>query len=136
MAAVIANEERMIEAYKNGEDLHRQTASHCSWQNHRADITKEDRQLAKAVNFGLLYGQSAKGLVAYAKKAYGVEMDYDRARAISTADSSPPTRDCESGIEMHERWPQKVLRACERFLVGCSGCREEKRQSGPVSPHL
>ncbi|HIM90823.1 MAG TPA: hypothetical protein EYM52_08860, partial [Dehalococcoidia bacterium] len=46
------------------------------------DITKEDRQLAKAVNFGLLYGQSAKGLVAYAKKAYGVEMEYDRARAI------------------------------------------------------
>ena len=41
-----------------------------------------DRQLAKAVNFGLLYGQSAKGLVAYAKKAYGVEMEYDRARAI------------------------------------------------------
>mgnify|MGYP002525017544 CR=1 FL=1 len=46
------------------------------------DITKEDRQLAKAVNFGLLYGQSAKGLVAYAKKAYGVEMEYERARDI------------------------------------------------------
>ena|GEM_PF-6747653 len=29
------------------------------------DISKEDRQLAKAVNFGLLYGQSAKGLVLF-----------------------------------------------------------------------
>ena len=135
VAAVIANEERMIEAYKNGEDLHRQTASIVLGKT-SADITKEDRQLAKAVNFGLLYGQSAKGLVAYAKKAYGVEMDYERARDISVADSSPPTPACGSGIRMRERWPQKALRACERFLVGCSGCRKEKRQSGPVSPHF
>jgi DNA polymerase I-like protein with 3'-5' exonuclease and polymerase domains len=81
VAAVIANEERMIEAYKNGEDLHRQTASIVLGKT-SADITKEDRQLAKAVNFGLLYGQSAKGLVGYAKKAYGVEMEYERAREI------------------------------------------------------
>jgi DNA polymerase-1 len=81
VAAVVANEERMIEAYKNGVDLHRQTAS-LVLDKPIEDITKEDRQLAKAVNFGLLYGQSAKGLVAYAKKAYGVEMEYDRARAI------------------------------------------------------
>ena len=81
VAAVVANEERMIEAYKNGVDLHRQTAS-LVLDKPIEDVTKEDRQLAKAVNFGLLYGQSAKGLVAYAKKAYGVEMEYDRARAI------------------------------------------------------
>jgi len=81
VAAVVANEERMIEAYKNGVDLHRQTAS-LVLDKPIKDVTKEDRQLAKAVNFGLLYGQSAKGLVAYAKKAYGVEMEYDRAREI------------------------------------------------------
>ncbi len=81
VAAGVANEERMIEAYKNGVDLHRQTAS-LVLDKSIEDITKEDRQLAKAVNFGLLYGQSAKGLVAYAKKAYGVEMEYDRAREI------------------------------------------------------
>ena len=34
------------------------------------------------MNFGLLYGQSAKGLVGYAKKAYGVEMDDERAQDI------------------------------------------------------
>ena len=81
VAAVVANEERMIEAYKNGVDLHRQTAS-LVLDKPIEEVTKEDRQLAKAVNFGLLYGQSAKGLVAYAKKAYGVEMEYDRAREI------------------------------------------------------
>ena len=30
------------------------------------EISKEERQLAKAVNFGLLYGQGAPGLQAYA----------------------------------------------------------------------
>jgi DNA polymerase I-like protein with 3'-5' exonuclease and polymerase domains len=81
VAAVVANEERMIEAYKSGVDLHRQTAS-LVLDKPIDDVSKEDRQLAKAVNFGLLYGQSAKGLVAYAKKAYGVEMEYERARDI------------------------------------------------------
>jgi DNA polymerase I-like protein with 3'-5' exonuclease and polymerase domains len=81
VAAVVANEERMIEAYKNGVDLHRQTASLVLGKPVE-EITKEDRQLAKAVNFGLLYGQLAKGLVAYAKKVYGVEMDDERAREI------------------------------------------------------
>ena len=81
VAAAIAGEKRMIEAYKSGVDLHRQTAS-LVLDKPIDDISKEDRQLAKAVNFGLLYGQSAKGLVAYAKKAYGVEMDDERAREI------------------------------------------------------
>jgi DNA polymerase I-like protein with 3'-5' exonuclease and polymerase domains len=81
VAAVVAGENRMIEAYKNSEDLHRQTASIVLGKPVE-EVSKKDRQLAKAVNFGLLYGQSAKGLVGYAKKAYGVEMDYERARDI------------------------------------------------------
>jgi DNA polymerase I-like protein with 3'-5' exonuclease and polymerase domains len=81
VAAAIAGEKRMIETYKSGVDLHRQTAS-LVLDKPIDDVSKEDRQLAKAVNFGLLYGQSAKGLVAYAKKAYGVEMEYERARDI------------------------------------------------------
>ena len=52
----------MIQAYAQGSDLHRQTASIVLGKPVE-DISKEDRQLAKAVNFGLLYGQSAKGLV-------------------------------------------------------------------------
>jgi DNA polymerase I-like protein with 3'-5' exonuclease and polymerase domains len=81
IAAAIAGEERMIAAYKQGFDLHRHTAGIVLGKPVE-DISKEDRQLAKAVNFGLLYGQSAKGLVGYAKKTYGVEMEYERARGI------------------------------------------------------
>jgi len=81
IAAAIAGEERMIQAYEQGCDLHRQTASIVLGKPVE-DISKEDRQLAKAVNFGLLYGQSAEGLVGYAKKKYGVEMEHESAREI------------------------------------------------------
>jgi DNA polymerase I-like protein with 3'-5' exonuclease and polymerase domains len=81
IAAAIAGEERMIAAYKQGFDLHRHTAGIVLGKPVEA-VSKEDRQLAKAVNFGLLYGQSARGLVGYAKKTYGVEMEYERAREI------------------------------------------------------
>ena len=81
IAAAIAGEEKMIQAYAEGCDLHRQTASIVLGKPVE-DVSKEDRQLAKAVNFGLLYGQSAKGLVGYAKKKYGVEMEYERAHEI------------------------------------------------------
>ena len=71
----------MIQAYAQGSDLHRQTASIVLGKPVE-DISKEDRQLAKAVNFGLLYGQSAKGLVRYAETSYGVKLDTEQARQI------------------------------------------------------
>ena len=81
VAAAIADEPKMIQAYANGIDLHRLTAGLVLGKKPE-DVTKEDRQLAKAVNFGLLYGQSARGLVRYAKASYGVELAEARARVI------------------------------------------------------
>jgi DNA polymerase-1 len=81
IAAAIAGEERMIQAYEQGSDLHRHTAGIVLGKPVE-DVSKEERQLAKAVNFGLLYGQKARGLVGSAKKTYGVEMEYERARDI------------------------------------------------------
>jgi DNA polymerase I len=76
IAAKIAGDEKMLEAYRNGEDLHAATARTITG---REDVTKEDRKLAKAVNFGLLYGQGAKGLQEYARNTYGVEMSLEDA---------------------------------------------------------
>jgi DNA polymerase I-like protein with 3'-5' exonuclease and polymerase domains len=64
-------EEKMLDAYRKGEDLHIATARNITG---REEVTDEDRQLAKAVNFGLLYGQGATGLRNYARDKYGVEM--------------------------------------------------------------
>lgn len=81
VAAALAKETRMIDAYKAGADLHRQTAALVLGKN-EADVSKDDRQLAKAVNFGLLYGQTAPGLVRYAKTSYGVTLTEDEAERI------------------------------------------------------
>ncbi len=83
-AAAIAGESRMIDAYKAGADLHKLTAATVLGKP-EDQVTKDDRRLAKAVNFGLIYGQSAPGLVRYAASAYGVDMDEDEAFAIRQA---------------------------------------------------
>lgn len=83
-AAAIAGESKMIDAYERGEDLHRATAALVLGKP-MDEVTKQDRQLAKAVNFGLLYGQSARGLVRYAASSYGVTMSEDEAQAIRSA---------------------------------------------------
>jgi DNA polymerase-1 len=82
-AAAIAGETRMIDAYNSGADLHKLTAA-TVLDKPEDQVTKSDRQLAKAVNFGLIYGQSAPGLVRYAATSYGVTLDEDQAFAIRT----------------------------------------------------
>jgi DNA polymerase-1 len=71
IAAKVANEERMLAAYRAGDDLHTLTARRLTGKE---DVTKDDRQLAKAVNFGLLFGLGARGLRGYAKSNYGLDL--------------------------------------------------------------
>ena len=78
VAAQIAHDERMIEAYKNGGDLHRLTASLVTGTPIE-EITKDQRQAAKAVNFGLIFAMGARGLQAYSQDIYNVEMTLEEA---------------------------------------------------------
>lgn len=59
--AALSEEETMIEAFKNGEDIHASTASKV-FQVPITEITREQRSNAKTVNFGIIYGVSAFGL--------------------------------------------------------------------------
>ena len=79
VAAIVANEDKLLEAYKEGKDTHAITAGMLLNKNPE-DVTKQERQLAKAVNFGLLYGQGAKGLKDYASSSYGVEISESEAK--------------------------------------------------------
>ena len=59
--AHMANVESLIEAFKNNIDIHSKTASDIF----KVDldlVTKEQRRMAKAVNFGIIYGISQYGL--------------------------------------------------------------------------
>jgi DNA polymerase-1 len=73
IAAVLAEDTVMLTAYQTGEDLHQLTAAHLLGVP-REQVTAEGRQLAKAVNFGLLYGMGARGLQTYAYQGYRVAM--------------------------------------------------------------
>ena len=53
--AHIANDETMINAFRNNEDIHAVTASQVLGIP-LEDVTKEQRSSAKAVNFGIVYG--------------------------------------------------------------------------------
>ena len=79
IAAEYVKDEIMISVINKGEDLHRFTASLITGKPIDA-ITKEERQMAKAANFGLIYGISEKSLSLYAKNSYGVDMSIEEAR--------------------------------------------------------
>jgi len=59
--AALSKEPKMIEAFKNGEDIHASTASRV-FNVPLEEVTREQRGNAKTVNFGIIYGVSAFGL--------------------------------------------------------------------------
>jgi len=79
ICAELAGETRMIEAMRKGEDLHRMTAAKIFGVS-EAEVIKEQRQQAKAVNFGLIYGMSPNWLVKE-----GIARDQKQGAAIIKA---------------------------------------------------
>ena len=71
LAAAVAQDERMIQAFQAGEDLHTVTA----------EAIGCTRQIAKSANFGLLYGSGANGLRNYAA-GVGITMTLEEAAEI------------------------------------------------------
>jgi len=73
IAATVAPDPAMLTAYQTGQDLHVLTASRLLGVE-ASQVTAAQRQLAKAVNFGLVYGMGVRGLQAYAWNTYGVRL--------------------------------------------------------------
>jgi len=59
--AALSKEENMIQAFKNGEDIHASTASKV-FNVPLEEVSRAQRSNAKTVNFGIIYGVSAFGL--------------------------------------------------------------------------
>ena len=59
--AALSEEETMMNAFKNGEDIHASTAARV-FNVPLEEVTREQRSNAKTVNFGIIYGVSAFGL--------------------------------------------------------------------------
>jgi DNA polymerase I-like protein with 3'-5' exonuclease and polymerase domains len=81
IGAYFACDEVMLAAFRAGKDLHRETAAVVR-SKAVEDVTGDDRQLAKAVNFGFEYGQRAKGFRTYARTKYGIDLSLEEAAEL------------------------------------------------------
>jgi DNA polymerase-1 len=74
-ATAATNIRTLMDIFLQGEkaDPHKNTAANIL-DRPLEMVSKDDRQKAKAVNFGLLYGQNAEGLMEYAWNTYGVRL--------------------------------------------------------------
>lgn len=59
--AHLSGDENMIEAFREGLDIHRATAAKI-WKEHLDDVTDSQRKKAKQANFGIIYGITTYGL--------------------------------------------------------------------------
>ena len=61
LAAALAGDEKLIEIFNSGVDVHAKTASEV-FEVPMEQVTKNQRRAAKVINFGVMYGMSPKGL--------------------------------------------------------------------------
>jgi DNA polymerase-1 len=78
LMAYLSGEEALIDAYHRGEDVHRVTAAAVAGIPVE-EVTKQQRERAKATNFGIMYGLSAFGL------SEQVDIPVEEARAFIEA---------------------------------------------------
>ncbi|MCB1118031.1 MAG: DNA polymerase I, partial [Chlamydiia bacterium] len=76
--AHLTGDKTLIEAFKNGNDIHAATASSI-FEVPLKDVSPDMRRKAKAVNFGIIYGQQAFGL----SESLGMDF-HDAEKFIST----------------------------------------------------
>ena len=79
IAAEYVGDNTMIKAFSERKDLHKFTASLILGKTYEG-VTKEERQMAKAINFGLIYGISPRSLMEYARNNYGIDISMKEAQ--------------------------------------------------------
>lgn len=111
--AHFAGDPALVAAFQAGADPHRLTAAMLLGKPVE-DISADERQLAKPVNFGVAFGMGPDALVEYARQ-HGVTLDGDRARRLHAAffAAYPTIRD----------WQQRTRAEAGRvgFLRSASG---------------
>lgn len=75
IAAALSGDEDMKKAFEDDHDIHQLTAAAVLGVEPK-DVTKQQRYNAKAVNFGILYGQGPHGLAAQTGMSFGEARDF------------------------------------------------------------
>lgn len=84
VAAHLAPCGALREVFRAGRDPHRATAATLAGKPEHA-IDNHERKLAKAVNFGFLFGMGARRFQSYAHDSYGLELDEHQAEDARAA---------------------------------------------------
>jgi DNA polymerase-1 len=84
IAAMVSRDEELTRAFRTGTDPHLDTAVSIL-RKPPSQITKEERKMAKAVNFGFLYGMGARKFQVYADEKYGTKVTPEEAQAYRKA---------------------------------------------------
>lgn len=84
VAAHLAPCAALAQVFRDGRDPHRATAATLTGKP-ESEVTAHERKLAKAVNFGFLFGMGADRFREYARAGYGVEVDAAGARGAREA---------------------------------------------------
>ncbi len=125
IAAKWAKDQRLIDIFKRGLDPHTETAKFTLGKD---KPTKDERQIAKSQNFGLLFGMGAEGLQVYARTTYGVSFTLDQAKQLR-----------EKWFVAYPgfgRWHQETKRAQARESRCTSGRRRVFHQHTPDTERL
>jgi DNA polymerase I-like protein with 3'-5' exonuclease and polymerase domains len=81
IAAFLSRSEPMMQAFREGADLHTRLAARITGK-FEDDVTPEERQKGKSANFGLLFDMGTAGFRIYAENQYGVVMSFQEADAV------------------------------------------------------
>lgn len=82
-----SNDSALIEAFKNDEDIHTRTALEVLGIRER-EVAPEERRIAKAINFGIIYGMGPKRLseelgIDYQKAKEYIDRYYERYKGVA-----------------------------------------------------
>lgn len=106
LVAEISGDEVLIKIFTDDRDAHRATASLLA-SIPESQVSKDQRQQAKPVNFGFIYGMQAPKLVLYAKQNYGVTLSEGQAVKFR--------RKFFEAYHGVEQWHEFVLREAQRL---------------------
>lgn len=88
LVAALAKDKEMLEAFQRKEDIHTATAA-AIWNIDKDAVTKDQRRIAKAINFGLIFGQGPQGLsvaagISFAEAKQFISTYFEVYRGVKT----------------------------------------------------
>lgn len=127
IAALITGDKELQRIYAEGGDVHVNTAA-AILKIPPKEVTKEQRQLGKAVIFGLLFGQGAPGLAVYAERQYGVSMTVEEA-------SQHKTNFCQTykGLRSWQYNTGNKAKSTQKICTPCGRIRDFSKEKAGYS---